>query len=139
MEGPIERQTEGLTSFDPARIEQFARDWETMFDRGDHRTMAAYYAADATLIGTHMATIDGRPAIERFWRAACEGARRVALRRTVHLEHAEHAGALGYIRGTVVLDSQGGPPRRTVRYVTLWRREADGVWRLNVDISSAAT
>ncbi len=126
----------GLTNLDPETAGTFAREWEALFDRGDHATMAAYYAADAQLIGTHLETITGRSAIARFWEAACQGARAAGLRRTVHVEAVDRDGDLGAVRGTVEL--RRGAGTTTVRYLTLWRRDAAGAWRISVDISSAA-
>lgn len=128
----------GLTSLDPATVERFLRDWERAFDDGDFRRMAAFYADDARLIGTHLDTVVGRPAIETFWRTACEGGRATGLRRTIELDEADSSGDLGYLRGTVSLARPGSAVPDRVRYVTLWRRAPDGVWRLTIDISSAA-
>ncbi|HEX6536090.1 MAG TPA: hypothetical protein VF041_15945 [Gemmatimonadaceae bacterium] len=60
------------------------------------------------------------------------------MRRTVHVDAAESAGVLGQMRGTVVLTRPDAPEPITVRYVTLWRRDDDGAWRLTTDISTSA-
>jgi uncharacterized protein (TIGR02246 family) len=125
------------TSLDLATAEQFARDWEAVFDRGDSQSMAEAYTEDATLIASQTETVVGRPAIERFWRATTERARASGMTRKVHVEHVETTGDLGYMRGTVVIQA-GEQQAIVVRYVTVWKRQADGVWRLAVDISSPA-
>lgn len=127
-----------LASFEPHDVQAFARRWEELFDQGDYRSIAATYAEDARLIATGTETIEGRQMIERFWRTACEGARAAGVRRTVHVDEVESAGTLGHMRGTVALRRADAPEPITVRYVTLWRREGDGTWRLTTDISSAA-
>jgi len=128
--------THGLTSLDRGEVERFLREWERLFDAGDHRTMAAYYAEDARLIASQTETLVGRSAIGDFFRVASAGARAAGVRRTVHLDEAESDGALGYLRGTVKLRWPDAPSAAEVRYVTLWKREGDGAWRLAVDISS---
>lgn len=128
--------TMGLTALDHDAVERFLREWERLFDRGDARTMAAYYTEDATLIATQTETLVGRAAIEEFFRVSSDGARAVGLRRTVHLDEAECDGELGYLRGTVLLRRPDAPATVRVRYVTLWKRQSDGAWRLAVDISS---
>jgi uncharacterized protein (TIGR02246 family) len=128
----------GLAHFDRPAVEQFLREWEALFDRGDHARMAAFYAEDAQLIATQIETVEGRPAIASFWRAACEGARAAGLRRTVRMTDMRCSGALAYIRGEVQLHHGDAPGPVRVRYVTLWTRDDDGVWRLSIDISSAA-
>ena len=124
----------GLADLEDETVGDFAHYWETVFNKGDYRAVAAYYTEDAQLIATQVETIEGRPAIERFWRTASEGANAAGVRRTVQVEDAGSDGGLGYLRGTVVLDM--GERATTVRYLTLWKREADGRWRIAVDISS---
>ncbi|HEU4630653.1 MAG TPA: nuclear transport factor 2 family protein [Gemmatimonadaceae bacterium] len=128
----------GLTSLDAREVDAFVRSWERWFDAGDYATMAAFYAEDARLVATHTATVAGRAAIEAFLRMAGERTRAAGLARRVHLERVESAGELGYMRGTVLLRRPGAGEATTVRYVTLWKRQADGAWRLIEDISSAA-
>lgn len=120
--------------FDAHQVLRFAKEWEDLFEAADAAGMAAAYAEDAMLVATATATVRGRAAIEAFWRQSCERARSISLVRTVHPEHTERDGALGYSRGEVRMHSPGGggPP---VRYVTVWRRQQDGLWRCIVDIS----
>ena len=128
--------THGLTSLGRDAVERFLREWERLFDAGDHRTMAAYYAEDARLIASQTETLVWRPAIDDFFSVASAGARAAGVRRTVHLDEAASDGTLGYVRGTVRLRWPNVGPVAEVRYVTLWKRERDGAWRLAVDISS---
>jgi uncharacterized protein (TIGR02246 family) len=128
----------GLTTLQPRETHEFIRSWEEWFNEGDYETMAAFYAEDARLIATDAPTVNGRRAIAEFLRAAGEHTRAAGLLRTVHLDGVGSAGELGYMRGTVVLSRPGTPEATTVRYLTLWRRQADGEWRLIEDISSRA-
>jgi uncharacterized protein (TIGR02246 family) len=128
----------GLVSLEPRELDEFVRCWETWFDVGDYERMAGFYAEDARLIATQVATVEGRPAIAEFFRLACEATRAAGVRRTVQVERAESAGELGYLRGTVVLSRPSMPEPATIRYVTLWKPQADRVWRIIEDISSAA-
>lgn len=124
----------GLTDLEGETVRDFVRYWEKAFNDGDYRAMAAYYTQDAQLIATQTETTGGRPAIERFWRAASEGANAAGMRRTVQVEDAGSDRELGYLRGVVALTT--GEQMAMVRYLTLWKREADGRWRIAVDISS---
>ncbi|MEV4621120.1 DUF4440 domain-containing protein [Asanoa sp. NPDC049573] len=124
----------GLADLEAKTVRDFVRYWETVFNEGDYRAVAAYYTHDARLIGTEMETIEGRPAIERFWLRAAERATAAGVRRTVHVDDTGSDGDLGYLRGRVVVAIGEGVT--TFRYLTLWRREADGRWRIAVDISS---
>jgi ketosteroid isomerase-like protein len=123
----------GLNSLDAGELRDFPRYWERLFDVGDHREVAAHYAPDAQLVATGLPTVVGRNAIENFWRLAIERTAAAGLRRIVRIDHVERSGSLGYMRGTVELS---GPGVSTVaRYVTVWRQEPDGQWRLVFDIS----
>jgi ketosteroid isomerase-like protein len=128
--------TGGLATLDRERLERFMREWKQLFDDGDYRRMAAFYTDDALLIAQQHETVIGRPAAEKFWRLACAGIQVAGLRRTVHLDAVESAGHVAYLRGQVRLQLAGASDVIAVRYVTVWRRERGGVWRIAVDISS---
>ncbi len=52
---------------------------------------------------------------------------------------AEGSGDLGYTHGTYRrerVDSEGNPVVQTGRYVTIWRRNADGEWKVVLDIGT---
>ena len=55
-----------LASLEVDAVCEFIREWEALFNRGDFKSLAEYYAEDATLIATQMPTVRGRPAIEKF-------------------------------------------------------------------------
>ena len=126
-----------LATFEPQDVERFTHDFESLFNAGDAAGMAAFYTDDARLLAEDTEPVRGRDAIERFWRAACDRARAARARRSVRLQEVTSSGDLGYALGTVVIDIPGGPGREiTTRYATIWRRGADGRWRLAVDISN---
>jgi ketosteroid isomerase-like protein len=53
----------GLVSLEPRELDEFVRCWERWFDAGDYERMAGFYAEDARLVATQVATVEGRPAI----------------------------------------------------------------------------
>ena len=130
----MSKQMSGLADLEADTVRDFARYWEAVFNEGDYRAIAAYYTPGARLIAAQAETVGGRPAIERFWQDATQRAKAAGVRRTVQADEAGSDGELGYLRGTVVLARAGQVT--TVRYLTLWKREADGRWRIAVDISS---
>ena len=124
----------GLADLKGDTVRDFSRYWEAVFNEGDYRAIARYYTLDARLIADQAETVEGHPAIERFWQDATERAKAVGVRRTVQADEAGSDGELGYLRGTVLLAR--ADQVTTVRYLTLWKRETDGRWRIAVDISS---
>lgn len=129
-----------MASVDPFNgrtIAQFDRDWEAVFNRGDYQVIAASYTENARLIAAHTEPIVGRGDIEAFWRHACEGAAAVHLRRVVHTEQVDVDDHHASLYGTVSLQVGDGSPVM-VRFVTMWQRQRDGVWRIAIDISTPA-
>jgi hypothetical protein len=63
-----------LPTFEKQDVQQFARDFESLFYAGDAAAMASFYADDAKLMAEDTEPIVGRSAIERFWQVACERA-----------------------------------------------------------------
>jgi uncharacterized protein (TIGR02246 family) len=128
-----------LKAFEKQEVEQFTRNFESLFYAGDAATMASFYADDAKLMAEDMDPILGRSAIEQFWKVVCEQARQANARRKISLEEVTASGNLGYALGVVVLrvPKNGGQEHEiTFKYATIWRREGDGRWRLVVDISN---
>jgi ketosteroid isomerase-like protein len=130
----MSEQMSGLADLEADTVRDFARYWAAVFNDGNYRAIASYYTLDARLIAAQAETVGGHPAIERFWQDATERAKAAGVRRTVQADEAGSDGELGYLRGTVMLAR--AEQVTTVRYLTLWQREADGRWRIAVDISS---
>lgn len=124
-----------LASLDERAVEQFTRDFESLFNNGDAAGMAGFYAEDAKLLAENTELVRGRAAIEQFWRHAIERARAAHAIRTISLDQVTSSGDLGYALGTVMVQIPHRP-RMTTKYATIWQREADGQWRLAVDSSS---
>lgn len=126
-----------LTTFDNASAEQFDQAFKQAFYEGDYKAMASVYTADAKLMIEDSELIQGRQAIEGFWKSACERAKAVGMKRTPHSEELESSGDFAYKRGTMTLEiptKDGQSMTHVVKYITIWKREADGVWRVAIDI-----
>jgi ketosteroid isomerase-like protein len=127
-----------FTSFDEDSANEFAREYERVFYAADHEALASVYGENARLIGQGMDVVEGRPAIAQFWKQACAGARAIGLKRSIHHDVVQSSGDMGYLQGRVLLEIPSGAEtaRITSRYLALWRREPDGIWRIAVDISN---
>ena len=75
-----------LAAFGAQDVERFTREFEALFNAGDAARMAAFYTADAKLLAEDTEPVQGRDAIERFWRAACDQARAARARRSISLQ-----------------------------------------------------
>lgn len=128
-----------ITTFDKPSSEQFIREYEKTFYEGDYQAMASVYTADAKLLIEDGEIIEGRQAIEDFWKVACARANAVQMKRSIHDDELESSGDLGYKRNTVTLEiptKEGKTVTHVIKSITVWKREADGVWRIAQDISN---
>jgi ketosteroid isomerase-like protein len=125
-----------MTRLDADSAREFARDFEDVFYQGDYRSMAAVYTADAKLFAEGAPVVEGRPAIEDFWKQGCERGRLVGMKRSIQIHEARASGDLGYTRSIVTLSIGGQPAEIVIRGICVWRREPDGIWRVAHDISN---
>ena len=119
-------------------VEQELRDGTRMFleayHRGDTAAVADFYTEDAKVLPANMEMVSGKQAIQEFWKNAMDMGVRM-----INLETAEmgYDGNLAYERGvsTVTIQPEGGPERtERGKYLVVLTRQADGSWKLAVDI-----
>ena len=125
-----------LANFDRREVSKFGRMFEDLFYRGDAPAMTSFYTQDAVIMAPDSEPARGRHAIEEFWAAACEAARRTGMKRTIEVQHVERSGDLGYVVSAVTLEipAGGGRPATVIfNEVTVWKSGADGRWRVAVD------
>jgi ketosteroid isomerase-like protein len=100
-------------------------------ERKNYADVAALCTDDAKVLPPDGPIVTGKAAIETFWKETAaslgiEGAKLTTL-------DLEVAGDTAYEVGEAVLSlSSGQRPR--VKYVVVWRKGGDGVWRLHRDI-----
>ncbi len=104
------------------------------YNRHDAAAVAALYTDDAKVLPPNNRMVSGKAAIQAFWKGAMEmGVRSVALKAV----EVRSDGDLAYEVGSVTLNIKppGGEARtQTDKYVIVWKRQADGSWKLAVDI-----
>jgi uncharacterized protein (TIGR02246 family) len=113
---------------DRSQIEASAETWRLAALRGDAQGMAAMYARDAVLLPPNAQPVRGRVGIEDWF--ADEP--RFEDLRTVRLE-VEGDGDLAYVWGTwsrVLMVGEGSSVPDRGKYLEIWRRREDGVWRI---------
>lgn len=108
---------------------QMNRDFAAALNAKDAKAAAALYTEDAVVIPPGEQVVQGREAIEKYWRDAIEsgGVRDVSVETTDALS----SGSLGYEIGSYVLTVNGPDGDAVIekgRYIELLRRQPDGRW-----------
>jgi len=133
----------GLSSNDPAILEQEVRQADVDFDRaladGDAGQFADLIAEDAVFFGN--TTLEGREAVVNGWAPFLDEDSGLALRWSPTDVEVAGSGDLGVSRGDyrMTQTSEDGSVSVGVgSYVTVWRRSEDGAWRAALDIGTPA-
>jgi uncharacterized protein (TIGR02246 family) len=100
------------------------------WNQGDPAKFAQVYSEDATIYPPDMEPIQGRQAIQEFWKAGGEQMGIKNLKLTTR--ELEVAGDWAYEQGTGEFDTNGG--QVNVKYVVIWKKQADGSWKWHRDI-----
>jgi ketosteroid isomerase-like protein len=103
---------------------------------GGGKAFATWFAEDAVTIGNKQAPVVGRAAIaaQAQW-----DPKQYQLQWTPQGGQMLPAGDAGYTWGHYegrALDAQGNAVTTTGRYITLWKRQTDGTWKVALDISN---
>ena len=120
-----------------ATIDSVNAAWLPALRRKDDAAIAAAYADDGVLVAATGETVRGRAAIEQTMREAAGRMGNVLGGRLVQ-DGITRAGALIYEWGHAELEIArpgAGPTRFTGRYLTVWRQDADGRWRIIRNLS----
>lgn len=128
-----------LSAADQAAIRAADTAFSTAAGAGDAAGLAAMYLPDASLMPPNAATVRGREGIRKFWGGLID-AYRVNI--TLNAEEVEGRGDLAYSRGRYTLDLapkvQGPAPAHDEgKFLVIFRRQPDGIWRLAVDMYSS--
>jgi uncharacterized protein (TIGR02246 family) len=99
------------------------------YGRGDAREVAAMYTDHGELFPPNAKIVEGRSAIEQFWKAAMDaGTKRVQLKTS----EVEGYGEAAVEAGRYTLTGFDGSLSDQGKYLVLWKR-VDGKWRLHRD------
>ena len=127
------RSDEGVRAAKVA-IEAANAKFSEAFARGDTKALSAMYTSDAIAFPPDSEMIRGNEAIGEFWKATRESGVRGAALTTVEVSR---SGDVAYEVGKVSLTIQPAgkePTTAMAKYVVIWKRQADGSWKLHRDI-----
>jgi ketosteroid isomerase-like protein len=122
----------GLSEADRTAIRQGGENYAKLLNAKDWKGLAALYAEDAMVLPPNQAAVQGRAAIQ----ASLEAPLPLSNFQTRSLE-IEGRGDLAYSRGTyslTVTPAGAAPIEVRGKYLTIFRKQADGSWKMLRDI-----
>jgi uncharacterized protein (TIGR02246 family) len=112
-----------------AGIEAANAEFAAATSRGDAAAVAAMYTERGQLLPPNEKIVEGRAAIERYWKAAMDsGITTIELKTT----EVEGLGESAVEVGSYTLYAKDGAAVDRGKYVVLWKR-VDGAWKLHRD------
>lgn len=118
-------------------IEAALKTFAAAYNAGDGATVAQLYAEDAALLPPGEARVDGRAAIQAYWQGAIDGG---ISDLTLEAVEVEESGDLAMEVGAFSLAVPGENDAKVTvagKYIVVWKKGADGAWRLYRDIWNA--
>jgi uncharacterized protein (TIGR02246 family) len=100
----------------------------------DPAKMVSFYTDDVVGIATDAPVVHGKENMQRYFEGMM-AAKPVISWSPTKVEVAR-SGDLAYSWGTgevVVKDAKGKDVKTTVKYVSVWKKQADGSWKIAVD------
>ena len=131
-------QAPPAVDLDAARQEILEADRRWSETWNDANAFAAHFAEDGTLLPAEGPRVVGPNSIRDFW-VQVLGVPGLSLSWEPLSAHVADTGDLGYTVGThevTVHDAAGSPVSVTGKYLAVWRKQADGAWKIAADISN---
>jgi len=119
----------GAPAADPSEITARSAEWDAALNAKDIDGIVALYTDDARMMAPNMPTGTGSDGV----RAAFTGMIEAGLSVKLTSVDAVVSGDVGYNVGTYVL-SAGDEQADIGKFLEVWERGADGVWRISNDI-----
>lgn len=115
-------------------IEKANTQFSKAFEQGDSKALANMYTSDAIAFPPDSQMIEGNEAIGEFWETTRNSGVTSATPTTLDVGR---DGDIAYEVGKVFLTIQSEgkqPTKAAAKYVVVWKRQADGSWKLHRDI-----
>jgi uncharacterized protein (TIGR02246 family) len=138
MKQPTGQQGSDTRAADEAAIRAASQEWSNAASSRDLEKTVSFYADDATYNPPGAPKAVGKDAIRKIWTnvMAIPG---VNLRWETSKVVTARSGDLGYDTGgyTLTKNDAGGKPVTTKgKYVVVWKKQADGKWKVIEDIDN---
>jgi len=119
-----------------ANIRSLDKDWSAASAAKDVDKATAIYADDGQLLMFNAPAAVGKDAVRNAWTGLLTAPDTVSLTFAPTAVHVAEAGDMAYELGTfefVTKDKKGKPVSQKGKYVVVWKKQADGSWKVEVD------
>ena len=116
--------------------------WAKVIAAKDFEKFMSYYADDASLLMPNAPTINGKDAIRAFFKPLSDDPNFAMTFQGSRIEVAM-SGDLGYTQGAYTMTVTDPKTKKPVtdkgKYLTVYKKQADGSWKAVADMSSSDT
>jgi len=118
-----------------AKIEEDMKAYEQTALKGDAAATASYYDENAVVLASNMPMVKGRAGIEKLMRGWAQSEMKMKEFTSTTIS-VEGAGDLAVQLGRVfqTFEMSGKVIADTGKFVTVWKKQADGSWKIAYDI-----
>ena len=121
---------------DEAAIRSADEAWSNVAAAKDAAGFASYYAEDGLVLAPNEERVAGKEAIKK-WVDGLMGSPGFSVSWKTDGAGVSKSGELGYSVGTYELtmnDSKGKPQKDKGKYLEVWKKQADGSWKVAADM-----
>jgi len=119
-----------------AGIRRVGQEWAEHWNAGELDRLVAAYAEDAVYMPPHHAAVHGREAIREYLKGPIEHG---VTNLTYEVTYIKRSGGLAYDVGrySMSIPQDGGARQDRGKYLTVWKRQPDGRWKIVADSFSS--
>jgi uncharacterized protein (TIGR02246 family) len=122
-------------------IRGFDKDWAAAVAAKDLDKSTSYYADDGRMFPPDAPPAVGKDSVRKAWSGLLTAPDFVSLTFAPTSVQVAQAGDMAYELGTYEIamkDKKGKPVSQKGEYVVVWKKQADGSWKVEVDSPSGA-
>jgi uncharacterized protein (TIGR02246 family) len=117
-------------------IRRIGQDWARHWNSQELDELVAAYAENAVYMPPHHAAVHGRAAIREYLKAPL---RHGVTDLTFEVTYIKQSGEIAYDVGrySMTIPTGGGTRQDRGKYLTVWKRQSNGEWRIVADSFSS--